>query len=454
MSGHLISFPNNEKSSRIPCFLLFGGILVAFLVANLPPSRIMYVAGLVLGNKSEIPFSLSTVSSIKGFIFYYFSLSILVMAIISGTGSKAGIFQSSKLKSYAIKTLLFTMAIVVLVFPYSYPGGYACHRSGLGSYGQQYGLISFAPFGVESELFYRRLFLPALAHLFQMQYTTLYWIFFLVIVFIFIGLVLYYLDLKTNDVRVGKFSRAIIYLSLLTSTFVVFQFQHPGYPEVLVYAMVLAMACFPMNNQARLSIIALCLITHDGAFLLLLPVILFCFPKKEMLSASVVLGSYVLIVLAGYQFRLVEMFSGHNLTTVYSPWGMIVHHSRLVALGVFYSYKLLWFLILPACWLMWRYDRRTCFACLSFLLAGGIVAEASLDTTRLWGFSFMAFLLVICTFLRKVSESKSVERALSAICIINILIPTKLIFPFAPESVNYTYAGLYRFISHVAFFLP
>jgi hypothetical protein len=245
-------------------------------------------------------------------------------------------------------------------------------------------------------------------------------------------------------------ARWLIYLSAMTSSFLLTDFQWPGYSDQLPFSLVLLMATIPMTSQARLATLALCLLNHDGIVLALIPVILCCFPKAERVMALLSVGLFYGIVLAGYGFSIDTGLQGQNtVTTGGSVWEAVLQDPEFFLASLFFTYKLLWIAPVLALAMTWNQkDKATLSAIVGITFFPLLLTLLAWDTTRVAGFGWLGLLITLGVLMREWRrQSKVYHYALLALASVNLIIPSYNVVLFSKESFSkYPYPGFYMLI--------
>ena len=452
--------------------LLWFSLVLAFLIANSPPALINTVfvkipelinnvflthlgatrdAANISGNFTD-----SILVPLKELLFL-FCLTVILYPILSCSSRSKDFWRGLDLKRITGFTLSLFVGLSILVFPYPYPRGLNSHLSGLAGVGTGFGRMSSAPFQEGDPLYFKRLLKPALAHFMHLHGYFAYYAFSLILTFILIFMIVAFLESrflagKTLGVEQPSLNlpvRWLIYFSLMTSSFILVDFQWPGYSDSLSFILILLLALVPMNSQARLAAVSLCLLNHEGIALVFVPLILFSFPRAERLQAFMVIGIFYGFMLASHGFSLLTWFRGQGAVLVTgSVWARVIQEPDIFLAGLFFTYKMFWILLLLVIWMLRsRYNRLT-------LMGVGIITAFPVfltlfawDTTRVAGFGWMGLLMALGLFLKEQSRLPSGYRTtLISLVLINLLIPSYNVVIYYKDSLSpYPYPGLYRF---------
>jgi hypothetical protein len=476
---HDVLFRTLEEKEAMPQKFFWLAVCTAFLVANAPPAQISKIVLVLLQlvpenvtakllaqdkNPSQLADSIVTliVIPIKKLLFFAAFLVITYPILKCVSRSKFFWYKLGLKKIFLLALSLF-LVLSLFVFPYAYPYGLNSHPSGLSGTGIEFGRMSMAPFGQYDDLFSKRLLKPAIANFTHMDGYVRYYLFSLICTYFLIFLTVAFLESKlpveTNrrERNVKPLSprlKWILYLSLMTSSFVLVNFQWPGLSEHLSFILILLMASIPMTPQARLATVALCTVNHEGSALVLLPIIFFCFPKEERVAAIAVMVLFYGIAAAGYGFSASKAFQGQGVVVERgSVWSTIFNHPVLFFAGLFFSYKLLWIPFVYAVWMLWNQrDKQTALAIGAITLFPILLTFVAWDTTRIGGFGWLGMLIAIGILMQNhIRLAKIPSYALALLIYANILIPSYNVVIYYQDSLsNYPYPGLYMIIDSAA----
>ena len=478
--AHRILFRTLEDKEVLPQRLFWTAVFTAFVVANAPAAKIsatvFKVLQVVPRTFSEILLSLSpdmqrASQQITGHVFVPLKeLLFLISLIIIAYPIKHCAFESSELwrrmgsKQIVLPAVILFLGLSFLVFPYSYPGGLHAHPSGLAGMGEWFGQMSIAPFQENNPMISKRLLKPAVAHFVHLDGYLRYYFFSLICTFILIFLMVAILEIRllpaTNgEERLQSPSAAVkwlIYLSVTTSSFMLTDFQWPGYSDQLSFILLLLMGIVPMTPQARLATLALCLVNHDGIALAFAPVILCCFPKTERITAFLEVGLFYVIVAASYGFSVHRGLqvqqtvsdSGSGLV-----WEAALGDPVFFLASLFFTYKLLWIVPALAVAMAWNQkDRATLTSIVGITLFPVLLTLIAWDTTRVAGFGWLGLLIALGVLMREWSRQPKVYHyALLALTSANLLIPSyNVVLGFKDSFSKYPYPGFYMLIDSTA----
>jgi hypothetical protein len=395
-----------------------------------------------------------------------FLLSLLTIAypIIRCVSKSPNLWRRLGSKHTVLTALTLFLLLSLLVFPYSYPRGLHSHPSGLSGMGQLFGQMSLAPFQENNPMLYKRLLKPAIAHFIHLDGYVRYYFFSLICTYILILLTVAFAETKLLPSESGDDHlhspyptvKWLIYLSLMTSSFMFTDFQWPGYSDQLSFILLLLMATIPMNPQARLATLALCLVNHDGIALASVPVILCCFPKKERVTALLGVGLFYVVVAAGYGFSVYGAFQGQQTISDSGSgpvWQAALQDPRFFVASLFFTYKLLWIAPALAVAILWNQkDKATSTAIVSITFFPVLLTLIAWDTTRVAGFGWLGLLIALGVLMREWDRQPKVyQYALLALISANLLIPSyNVVLGFKDSFSKYPYPGLYMLLDSTA----
>lgn len=320
-----------------------------------------------------------------------------------------------------IITVLSSFAgISILVFPLT-----------LGIMAEGYAQVSIDPLGVfdNSNQLYQRILMPALAYVLQFKGPLLYHIFSIGITILMMLFIMIFFNIR------GIVISALELISIGTSSFLITQFQSPGYTEPLAYLLLLLLFVIPTDSLARMSIVVLSILAHEVSAVIITVIALFYFTKEEKVMTFSIFGMYAFFWLLSFGFDLRQMIQVRNVGEE-SALTWLLRYPMWEVLGIFIAFKVLWIIIGVALYKM-SYDRTVILwmiAAAIFLTVGGV------DTSRLMGYMFIAFLLSYYS-IRKYSLIS--PGMVKFILIINIVIPS---YYFGTNVGSVQFNGLYQLL--------
>ena len=474
---HHLLFRTVEDKEVIPQKLFWSAVFITFVIANVPPAKISAVLSRVLQIVSDnmsiallsqnqdlqqiaTRITESVVVPVKG-CFFFLSLIVIAYPIVRCASRSRDFWCELGMKQTLLFSLGLFLALSFFVFPYSYPYGLNAHPSGLAGVGISFGRMSVAPFQEGDPMYYKRLLKPAIAHFVHLDGYVLYYLFSLICTYISIFLTVAFLESKFLGGRGGENQpqslnpkiKWLVYLSLMTSSFILVDFQWPGYSDHLSFILLLFMATLPMTSLARLATLVLCLVNHDGMALALVPVVLFCFPKAERVPALAIVTLFYGIVAAGYGFSAYEGLRGQGTVVrgeAGSVWEAALHIPGLYFAGLFFTYKLFWVALGLVIWML--KEKATLTAICVITLFPVLLTLFAWDTTRVAGFGWLGMLIALGILLQEYKRlSRVYHYGLFALACVNLLIPSYNVVIFYKDSLSYyRYPGFYMLIDSTA----
>ena len=477
-------FETTEPSRIVPWKLFWVAIVVAFVIANAPTKRISpiivgllqaapetWVTGLFENQDLKTVADLvvmPAVVSLKKFLFFM-ALLVFGYPIVGALCQSGPFWKRLGLKRLAISAAAIFLILSAITLPYVIsPYGLPPRKSGLGGLGYWFGEMSLAPFSFDADVYYGRLLKPALAHYLHLSGYARYHLFSLACTYLLVFFTLTLLESKlpigrTSDQRPrvlqGFGARWLIYVSVMTCSFIMVSFQEPGKVDDLAYVMILCMATIPMTAQARLGLLTLCVLTHESIALAVVPILIFWLPKEEKVQAVLVIGAFFVIMALSYGFNPSQVLEGHgSVTKGGSVWRIAIGNPGYVLAALFFTYKLWWAVFLCVVWRLWTRSQivdlqalvvTTCFPLLLCLLAW--------DTTRIAGIGFLGMLVAVVLFMKEAASTSTMQRRLLLFAAtFSLIIPSYQIILDPPAGngppiymethSTYPYLGVYRLI--------
>lgn len=370
-------------------FFLFLSTIVCFYVVNTPAS------------KTIVLFKLFSVGQSRELLFL-FGLIIFIWAL---KDSLYNLFY--KIFAYATlrKTILLFISLLLLVSTLQ-----------LSSMGLEYGRLSNMPFMQEQGYYYRRLLIPALAYFLQFRGEFLYNIFHFLILGSGLYLFVYWLDVKINaNLKYWQF------ISILTSGYFIFNFQFPGYPEIMVAVLSLLILLTEFNLKNKLIIFVLMLLTHESAALFMgLPVLIYTSNRKEIKGYLAIIIIYLFFWVSAYDFNFKQLLLGHTQLGEKNNLDYFFANPFWVMLGVFSAYKLLWLIYFIFIYLIHKTKEYNYFYSISAMVLLPLLLVVIVDVSRIVAWGYLGIVLSTCYCLR-FFENKNY---LNMLLIGNLLLPS------------------------------
>jgi hypothetical protein len=422
---------------------LWLSIFAVFLVLHTPKDKIAilsehsinfifdnvdFVKG-IFKNKASADWNLQQfIFRIKRIIFLI-SIIILFYPLLVSLKRADFLWDSQKFKHRLIMSGTIFLFLSLFVFP--------VHLEGAGS---RYALMSISPFEASSGWYYRRILMPAIANFLGFQGYLLYYIYSMAINFMLIFFVIAYFEhegVKINFLHL---------LSIASSSFVIFNFMLQGFADPLM-CILLLMALFVVDHhESRLAITALTLAAHEGSVFILVPLLLFVFPRKDIYQYFLVIAMYFGLYVLSYHFNAINLVESHNLIDNKIGIGWAMEYPLRAVGGWFFAYKLLWIIIAYAVFKMFKtHNTAKAVSVVSIIIVAPLIINIlTVDVYRNIAGGFLG-LLICYSFLMKSGYGKAIP--LNAIMVINILIPSIYVGTnngFRP--VPGLYGWLYKFI--------
>ncbi|MFX1253218.1 MAG: hypothetical protein ACFFCZ_16540 [Promethearchaeota archaeon] len=449
-----IVFPVDTEEEIFPSFIVWSAIVIIFIIGNAPIDKIEEIlkSCFIIPNEALESLVTNVVIPIKTLLFW-FAFFVLFLPILRALfRSKARFMQLDIKLLFLLMALIFlflVILLILLILVLQIPIEYFFTYKTMGDY---YRKMSYSPFEMPSGWFYRRLLMPALAKLLhlgiasQVYSNNFYYFFSVVLTLILIFLSLVFLELKslgidsnnnnlssetnlnkTNELlstSMDQKPKYLAYFSLFTSGFAMINLIWMGYPDQLFFILILIAACVPLTQHGRLGIIALSMITHETSCVTLIPIILFCYPKKERLKGLFLILMYILIFLASFGFDLAVIL---NSQTIYADRPAFLHlilYPDVLLLGILFAYKFLWIIIAYVLWRNWHNEERLLVIALIFmLLLPFITLPFAGDTTRMICFGSIGLIISFSIFIKEFKTFPR-QKVFLFLLIVNLLIPS------------------------------
>jgi hypothetical protein len=427
MSDEMI-FPEAEDSRNPSRVLVWSAVVLLFLIIHFPHDvRLLDGVLYSLQHSEMLNTALTKISgkyarsthdtlielAVRSLIVpakaigFLFSVVVLFFPIVSSLKTARWLWSDGKLKQRCLDAMLLFSGLALLVIPRF-----------LQSLGDEYGRMSLSPFTEPRGLYHKRLLMPACAHLFGASGYLWYFFFSLLCTCALIFTTRLWFEAK--GIRLTR----LVAFSVLTSSFVMYNFQMPGYPEQLAFVLILLGSVVPMTSAGRIAIVALALATHEGLVFVLAPLVWFLFPRRERWQALNVIVVYGIILWIG------GVAAGSALTEsfVYRDESGLTALQYLTAkpflafAGVLFAYKLFWFIILASVIAALRsHDVKTPMVLSSLVCLPLFTLPLAVDASRLVGWGFLGLL---CALFILHTKGVFSERQLQYISIANLIIPS------------------------------
>ena len=302
------------------------------------------------------------------------------------------------------------------------------------SMGVGYLLSSVEPFSQPTNWYYRRILVPFLSYFTHLN-GGLYNVFHYILVLFLVAL----------SVKFLNFSELWKNISIFTSGFIIFQFQFPGYVEILIGIFVLMIFSVKLTNFQKLILFSFSLITHESASIFMFIPIISLFEKKEnIFNYLIILSLYILTVLMNFKFNFIELFDLQTTIGEKSSLVIFKENIKYVLLGVFFSYKFLWIFIL-----LFIVDKRVSlkmkFSMMIILFFPLIQTFIAIDYSRLSSFGFISLFVV----LKYINETYKNMKIINLILLLNLIIPSFYVGPGSLQLSNGLYSLVFNLLSTI-----
>ncbi|MFZ5908591.1 MAG: hypothetical protein ACOYYU_01075 [Chloroflexota bacterium] len=422
----------DKQAKTAPLFrwiFFWLGVLLLFSIVHFTDKR----AAQALDALSALPLlgaskkeAVGYLEAVKGWLFL-FSTALISLPILRDACPN---LRRSK-PADAVQALLIALGIALLLACLSCsPGNQAM--------GARYAEISEHPFTQGNSRYSARLFMPAMAYILFFRGNWLYYLFFLGLTVGLIALLLHW-----NKASGGL--NAWQCLSLCTSSFVLFQFQSPGYPDVLVFIFFLLVMCDAFGEDAKLSLLILALVTHEAS-LLVGAVLAWRYLSRGRFIAyisSLVVYTGIGLIATGFHLEALNRYSVSDMSGI--EW--VLHAPLKELLGVFIAFKALWAVIFSGIALGIRHKLHGETKFIIFTtLAGLVMTCLAIDTSRMMGFAFPG-LLAALSVIRQTLPRRTIQWFYVFIFLLNIVLPSFSVelnaqIGFAPGLYQRIYAWL------------
>lgn len=285
--------------------------------------------------------------------------------------------------------------------------------------------------------------MPAMAYILFFRGNWLYYLFFLGLT---VGLIALLLQWNKENGRLNAWQ----FLSLCTSSFVLFQFQSPGYPDILVFIFFLLVMQDGFNKDAKLSMLILALATHEAS-LLVGAVLAWRYLSRGKFIAfisSLAVYTGIGLIASGFHIEALNRYNVSDMPGI--EWVLRAPLKEL--LGVFIAFKALWGVIFAgiALGIRHKFHREAKFIIFT-TLAGLLMTFLAIDTSRMMGFAFPG-LLIALSVIRQTLPRRTIQRFYASIFLLNIVIPSFSVelnaqVGFAPGLYQRVYAWLEPFLA-------
>ncbi len=400
----MLILPKIDRSGKTGKYLMAFSIVTASVVIHTPAQFLEHwlnTASLQYEVPSlNSPTLLYFLNAIRA-LFFLISLTVILWIFIRPISEY---LAQRKSEFFNRKTLLSAFTVFVsagiLVFP-----------SRLGIMGVGYAEMSKDPFNFldASSQIYQRLLLPGIAYFLQFKGPVLFHLFSLLLTFVLILCTL--LFLRSRDIQTSFLEN----LSIAVSTFIITQFQSPGYTEQLSLIIILLMVTVPLGFLPKIAGMALALFAHEVSILLIVVVAILYFSREEKLWGCLVVIVYCTCWLMSFGLDPGKLMAVRTVGGE-SGFTWLLNHPLRELGGIAASYKLLW---IPITFALFNSTYRK--QIILFIIPGIVATMFGVDTSRLMAFSMLACLTGIVAVKK---HSLISERYLQLLFGVNLCLPS------------------------------
>jgi hypothetical protein len=416
--------------SRLMRALVFlGGVLVLFLIVHLTKSRMDWL--LRRWTRASIfPFITANADLIRAYaptvkaLAFFCAVAILCIPIAVDAYRNLRTSKIAEVVRLIFSAILIWAALYLLVF-----------RPVTDSMGTNYAIIARSPFTQDSGIHNKRLLMPALAYLFYLRDFQPYYMFSAALTIGFIALLIHWTSAH------APLSLWQI-VSLCTCSFVLFQYEYGGYPDILVYVLIILVMQDFTQPYSKLSLLILAMLTHEASVLVGVILAWRYLDRKRFIFYLLAVMSYLLIWFFVSGQDLDVMLRGHKVEG-FSGLAWFAAAPIKAWIGVLVAYKAVWLLFFISVWIS---VRQRLFPDLIFMLAcvvaGIFMTVLGVDTSRLMGFAFPGFLVALAVVTKYLEPAKA-GMILFPIFLVNLLLPS---FNIGLNSGIEFFPGLYQIL--------
>jgi hypothetical protein len=209
-------------------------------------------------------------------------------------------------------------------------------------------------------------------------------------------------------------------ISILTSGFLLSNLQYSGSPDVFIYSFVLLLFIFPLGELGELSLLTFALASHEASIILFSVIAIFFKDRKIGVKYFLLIFIYLFIWLVSIRFDLNSLLYTSQIRG-FSPLLSIIANPKLELLGIFYTYRLLWILVVASLVpLTIKRDYRTILQIIALIGSGVLMTLIGVDTLRMFSWSFFALMISIKTLYEQ--NNPRLQKFLYVILALNLLI--------------------------------
>ena len=426
----------NELLARYPALSrlvralsYWGSVLVLFLIVHLTKSRIDWLLRRWT-RASLFPFVTANADLIRAYAPTVKAMAFTVAVLILCIPIAVDVYRSLRSSKVAELARLISSAVLIWAALYL-----LVFRPVTDSMGTNYAIIARSPFTQDSGIHNKRLLMPALAYLFHLRDFQPYYIFSALLTIGFIALLIHW---TKNHAPLNLWQIT----SLCTCSFVLFQYEYGGYPDMLAYILFMLVMQDFTEPSSKLSLLILAVLTHESSVVVGSILAWRYLDRKRFIFYLLTIIGYLLIwyLISGRDLDV--MLRGHKVEGLSGlAWFAVAPVKAWI--GVLVAYKAIWILFLIAVWISVRkhllHDLIFMLACAA---AGILMTVLGVDTSRLMGFAFPGFLVSLAVVTKYLEPGKA-KRLLIPLFVVNLLLPS---FNLGLNSGIEFFPGLYQFL--------
>lgn len=301
-------------------------------------------------------------------------------------------------------SLLFVVLLLCLVW-----------QTGNASMGETYAGISLHPFAQPGSVYSRRLLMPAIAHILFIRGDLAYYLFSMSLTAAFIAL-LHNWCIKNTSLKNWQI------FSLCTSSFVLFSFQFPGYPDVLFFILMILAMAKGLGQKSRLTLLILALLVHESSVFICPLLALRYLDRERMYHYVAAVSLYFMVFFAAHGFNVHAVFGMHAVQSK-SGLDWVLGFPVYEMLGLAFAWKAFWLVAAVATFHALRgKNYRDGFFIPAAMFSGILVTFLAVDTSRLAGFAFPGMLVSLTVL--SAPDCAATSRSMAYLYLLNIIIPS------------------------------
>jgi hypothetical protein len=301
------------------------------------------------------------------------------------------------------------------------------------SLGLDYQHLSVLPFGQDTGVFNRRILDVALAYYLHLS-GGLFILWHFLTVFALLALSRAYLR------RLGAEPDFLSFVSLATASFVIFNFQYPGYPDPLVLVLVLVALLVELEVEGLALIVVLALLAHEALAVALFLPLLPALPRRVWPVVLLPFAIYGVFWLADFGFDPVAGWAEQTHFQGLSGPDALMRRPLIVLIGIAAAYKLLWVPVgSQLLFVARRHGAGACARLSAPLIGMAVICIVSYDTSRMAEVAFATLLLAWSGCVTRWSRA-----AVTALAIANLVLPSVYVSPYFERGLGVMWSpGLY-----------